>query len=60
MERDLLIRALALRRLEQAREDFTLCYDASTYNREWATAEADHLLRILDRLQCADTQRGHQ
>lgn len=60
MERDLLIRALALRRLEQAREDVTLCYDASTYNRECAMQEADHLLRILDLLQCADMWRGGQ
>lgn len=58
MDRDLLIRALSIRRLEQAREDFTLCYDPATCNREWATAEADHLLRILDRLQCAVTRRG--
>ena len=60
MERDLLILALTIRRLEQAQQDITLCYDPSTYTGEWARTEADHLIRILDRLQCADMWRGGQ
>jgi hypothetical protein len=57
MERDLLIRALAVRRYEQTRDDPSLLLEVSTYL-EWARTEADHLIRILGRLQCADLPQG--
>jgi hypothetical protein len=57
MERDLLIRALAIRRLEQIREDPSLFLETATYG-EWARTEADHLTRILDCLQGADLPQG--
>ena len=43
---------------DKAAEDFTLCYDVWANHVEWATTEADHLLRILDRLQGADLPQG--
>lgn len=58
MDRDLLIRALSIRRLEHARDDPSLLLAAATYNGEWAATEADHLLRTLNQLQHADLPQG--
>ena len=44
INRELLVRALAARRLEQARQEPELLLMASTHNGEWAEQEADQLL----------------
>ena len=44
IDRELLVKALAAHRLEQARQEPDLLYLRSTYDREWAEQEADQLL----------------
>jgi hypothetical protein len=44
IDRELLVKALTARRLQQARQEPELLLMASTHNGEWAEQEADALL----------------
>lgn len=44
IDRELLVKALAARRLAQARQEPELVLLASTFNGEWAEQEADQLI----------------
>ena len=51
IDRELLVKALAARRLEQARQEPELLYLRSTYDREWAEQEADQRLGHMRAIQ---------